>query len=420
MSSKAHEIYEEAAKVWNPNKVDVFRSFGVEMAMGEREGSVFQDLDGHSFINMHSNGGVFNLGHRNPEVMEALIEGAKKVDAGNHYFPSEYKNALCEALLSVSPKSMKYVYMLNGGGEAIDAAVKFARRATKRKRVISLACAFHGSTGIAMEASNEVFAKFWNMEADPELYTHVPYNNLDAMEEVLKKEDTAAVLVESIPATAGFPMPLPGYHKGIEELAHRYGAMYIADEVQTGLMRSGDMWCCVKYGAEPDMIVTGKGLSGGYYPMSAIIMNEKAGAWLKEDGFAQVSSFNASELGCIVSRKVMEILTRPSTKENVDRLTALFAGELPKIQEKHKAFLTEIRQCGVIMGLKTSHLMGGMALMAALLQNGVWAVYADYDKGALQFKPGLLMPQETAEKVLVILDKALGEAEQLTKSGKEL
>ena len=116
----------------------------------------------------------------------------------------------------------------------------------------------------------------------------------------------------------------------------------------------------------------------------------------------------------------MEILTRPSTKENVDRLTALFAGELPKIQEKHKAFLTEIRQCGVIMGLKTSHPMGGMALMAALLQNGVWAVYADYDKGALQFKPGLLMPQETAEKVLVILDKALGEAEQLTKSGKEL
>ena len=420
MSSKAHEIYEEAAKVWNPNKVDVFRSFDVEMAMGEREGSVFQDLDGHSFINMHSNGGVFNLGHRNPEVMEALIEGAKKVDAGNHYFPSEYKNALCEALLSVSPNSMKYVYMLNGGGEAIDAAVKFARRATKRKRVISLDCAFHGSTGIAMEASNEVFAKFWNMEADPELYTHVPYNNLDAMEEVLKKEDTAAVLVESIPATAGFPMPLPGYHKGIEELAHRYGAMYIADEVQTGLMRSGDMWCCVKYGAEPDMIVTGKGLSGGYYPMSAIIMNEKAGAWLKEDGFAQVSSFNASELGCIVSCKVMEILTRLSTKENVDRLTALFAGELPKIREKHKAFLTEIRQCGVIMGLKTSHPMGGMALMAALLQNGVWAVYADYDKGALQFKPGLLMPQETAEKVLVILDKALGEAEQLTKSGKEL
>lgn len=78
-------------------------------------------------------------------------------------------------------------------------------------------------------------------------------------------------------------MPLPGYHKGIEELAHRYGAMYIAEEVQTGLMRSGDMWCCVKYGAEPDVIVTGKGLSGGYYPMSAIIMNEKAGAWLKED-----------------------------------------------------------------------------------------------------------------------------------------
>ena len=98
-------------------------------------------------------------------------------------------------------------------------------------------------------------------------------------------------------------------------------------------------------------------------------------------------------------------------------LTDLFARELPKIQEKHQEFLKEIRQCGVIMGLKTSHPMGGMALMAALLKNGVWAVYADYDKGALQFKPGLLMPKETAEKVLVILDQALGEAQQMVKSG---
>lgn len=418
MSSKAHEIYEEAAKVWNPNKVDVFHSFGLEMVMGDREGSVFEDLDGHRFINMHSNGGVFNLGHKNPEIMEALIDGARKVDAGNHYFPSEYKNKICEALLAVSPASMKYVYLLNGGGESIDAAVKFARRATKRKRVISLDCAFHGSTGIAMEASNEIFAKFWNMEADPDLYTHVPYNDLDAMEKVLKKGDTAAVLVESIPATAGFPMPGEGYHKGVEELAHRYGAMYIADEVQTGLMRSGSMWCCTGYGAEPDMIVTGKGLSGGYYPMSAVIMNEKAGEWLKEDGFAHVSSFNASELGCIVSCKVMEILQRPSTKENVDRLTQLFAEELPKIQKKHPEFLTEIRQRGVIMGLKTSHPAGGMALMAALLQNGVWAVYADYDKGALQFKPGLLMPEEMAKDVLKRLDKALSEAEVLAESGR--
>ena len=322
MSQESHEIYETAARVWNPNKVDLFRSFGVEMVMGKREGSRFSDLDGHTYIDMHSNGGVFNLGHRNAEVMQALIDGAQKVDAGNHYFPSKYKNDLCEALLKVSPSNMHYVYMLNGGGEANDAAIKFARRATKRTRVVALDCAFHGSTGISMEAGYAGFADFFHMSPDPEAYTHVPYNDLSALEEVLKKNDTACVILESIPATAGFPLPIEGYHKGVETLCHKYGAMYIADEVQTGLMRSGQMWCAVKYGAEPDMIVTGKGLSGGYYPMSAVIMSKEAGAWLTKDGFAHVSSFNASELGCIVSCKVMEILSRPETKKNVAKVFA--------------------------------------------------------------------------------------------------
>ncbi|MGN0254570.1 MAG: aspartate aminotransferase family protein [Chordicoccus sp.] len=417
MTENPHTIYDEAARVWNPNKVDVFRRFGMEMVMGEREGCTFSDLSGHTYINMHSNGGVFNLGHKNPEVMQALIDGAGKVDAGNHYFPSAYKNHLCEQLLAVSPASMKYVYFNNGGGESIDAAVKFARRATKRRRLISLSCAFHGSTGIAMEASNPMFAHFWNMDADPDLYTHIPYNDLNALEEVLKKNDTAAVLIESIPATEGFPLPIEGYHKSVQELAHRYGAMYIADEVQTGLMRSGQMWCCVKFGAEPDMIVTGKGLSGGYYPMSAVIMNEQAGQWLKEDGFAQVSSFNASEIGCIVSSKAMEIMTRPSTADNVAMLSDLFAGGLADIQSRHPDFLKEVRQVGVIMGLKTAHPLGGIALMIRLVSNGVWAVFADYDKSTLQFKPGLLMPKPTAEKVLSILDKSLTEAEALSASG---
>lgn len=407
--SKTHEIYEKAYKVWNPNKVDTFRDYGVEIAMGERSGSYFKDLEGNEFINMHSNGGVFNLGHRNEEIKEALIKGAELVDAGNHYFPSQYKNELCTALLKVSPDNMKYVYMLNGGGEANDAAIKFARRATKRSRVVSLDCAFHGSTGISMQAGYEKMAEFFNMKPNPDYYTHIQYNNLESLEEVLKLNDTACVIIETIPATAGFPMPIEGYHKGVLNLAHKYGAMYIADEVQTGLMRSGEMWCVSKFGAVPDIIVTGKGLSGGYYPMSAVIMSEEAGEWLKEDGFAHVSSFNASELGCIVASKVMEITSRKSTKDNVDMLTDLFAKGLQKIKEKYPEVIMEIRQCGVIMAIKTSHPMGGAALMKALIKNGVWAVMANFDRSALQFKPGLLMKEETAKEVLVRLDKSIKE-----------
>ena len=110
--------------------------------------------------------------------------------------PLSYKNELCKALLNASPDNMKYVYMLNGGGESVDAAIKFARRATKRKRVVSLNCAFHGATGIAMEAGNEDMAEFFNMKPDPELYTHIDYNNLEQLEAVLKRRILPASLLK--------------------------------------------------------------------------------------------------------------------------------------------------------------------------------------------------------------------------------
>lgn len=413
MSQEQKEIYDKAAEIWNPSKIETFRAFGIEMIFGERHGYVFKELDGRPIINMHINGGVYNLGHCNEEIQQALIEGAKKVDAGNHYFPSKIKNDFCEALLDISPDYMKYVVLNNSGGEAIDASVKFARHATKRKRVVSMYGAFHGATGIAMEAGSVEMASFFNMKPDPELYTQVNYNNLEQLEEVLKKNDTACVLVESIPATFGFPIPDDNYLKGVGELAHKYGALYIADEVQTGLMRSGSMWCCVGYDAKPDMIVTGKGLSGGYYPMSAVIMNEKSGSWLKEDGFAHISSFMGTELGCIVGTKVIEITSRPSTKENVDMLTDVFAKGLTEVQAKHPDFFVGFRQRGVIMGLETPVPDTTNALMAALYKNGVWAIRANFDQRVLQFKAGLLMEKELAEKTLEILDASIVMAKKM-------
>lgn len=417
MSEASREIYDKAAQVWNPYRVDFFRSVGLDIVFGERDGYCFQDQDGRRIINMHINGGVFNLGHRNHEVMDALIEGAKLYDAGNHYFPSKVKNDFCEALLSVSPEYMKYVHANNGGGESIDSAVKFARHATGRKRVVTVHGCFHGATGIALEAGSPDISAFFNMTPDPELYTQVDYNDLNQLESVLKKNDTACVLLESLPATSGFPIPDDGYFKGVTELAHRYGALYIADEVQTGLMRSGDMWCSVGYGARPDMIVTGKGLSGGYYPISAVIMNEKAGQWLRDDGFAQTSSFNFCELGCFVATKVVEIVKRPSTKQNVDLLTGVFQKGLAAVQKKHAEFFTDVRQRGVIMGLVTAHPQGSTALMSALYKNGVWAMRANFDQRVLQFKAGLLMERSLAEETLRILDTAMGQAAQMCGMG---
>ena len=112
-------------------------------------------------------------------------------------------------------------------------------------------------------------------------------------------------------------MPMPGYLKAIKEMCEKTGTLFIADEVQTGLMRSGEMWCIETYGVVPDMLVTGKGLSGGIYPIAAVVANERSAAWLKEDGWGHMSSFGGAELGCIAAHKVLEICARPETRSQV-------------------------------------------------------------------------------------------------------
>ena len=156
----------------------------------------------------------------------------------------------------------------SGGGEAIDIAIKTARHATQRRKIVSIVKAYHGHTGLAVATGDDRFAKLF-LSDRPDEFVHVPFNDLDAMEQALQGGDVAAVIMETIPATYGFPLPAPGYLEAVKQLCERHGALYIADEVQTGLMRTGEMWAITKHGIEPDIIVIGKGLSGGMYPIAA-------------------------------------------------------------------------------------------------------------------------------------------------------
>src|SRR5918998_349836 len=127
-----------------------------------------------------------------------------------------------------------------------------------RRRIVSVVKAYHGHTGLAVAAGDERFAKLF-LSDRPDEFAQVPFNDLDAMAAALLPGDVAAVLMETIPATYGFPMPEPGYLAGVKSLCEAAGTLYIADEVQTGLMRTGDLWAITKHGVRPDLLVTGKG-----------------------------------------------------------------------------------------------------------------------------------------------------------------
>jgi acetylornithine/succinyldiaminopimelate/putrescine aminotransferase len=400
------EMLDLSAEFWNPDKTGFWQQAGVDLVIDRREGYLLWDMHGRRLVDLHLNGGVYNLGHRNTEVLAALRAAMDHFDIGNHHFPALARTALAQALVASAPAGLTKVAYGSGGGEAIDIALKSARHATQRRRIVSVVKAYHGHTGLALATGDERFSQLF-LSDQPDDFPHVPFNDLDAMADVLRAGDVAAVIMETIPATYGFPMPEPGYLEAVKAMCERHGTLYIADEVQTGLMRTGEMWGITRHGITPDILVTGKGLSGGLYPISAVLLTEQAGAWLREDGFGHISTFGGAELGCIAALKTLESCGRPEVRSMVHHIAALFADGLGDIRASCPDWFVGIRQRGVVLGLEFAHPEGAKYVMRHLYQRGVWAIFSTLDPRVLQFKPGILLDPDLAEEVLDRVESAV-------------
>lgn len=400
MSDRKDKAFELAREYVCPGKLDTFQGVGIDLVIGERKGPYIYDIDGRQLIDCHINGGTFNLGHRNPEIIAALEEALRTLDIGNHHFASEARNALAEQLAACTPGDLHYSVFASGGSEAIDVAVKSARFATQRRAIVSIDYGYHGRTGLSGAIGDDSAARFFLSAGPDDEFIRVPFNDLDAMEHAVTSKEVAAVVIETMPATMGFPIPEPGYLSGVKERCEQHGAMYIADEVQTGLGRTGHLWAVEGYGVEPDILVTGKGLSGGIYPIAAAVLSKRCGSWLSENGFGHVSTFGGAELGCPVAMKVLEICGRPDVLENVRAMSDYLGEGLARLQSAYPDTLVEVRRNGLVMGLKFAGDTGGVLMAKCLYDSGIWAMFAGYDLSVMQFKPILLIDKPLADEIL--------------------
>ncbi|MDP6354546.1 MAG: aminotransferase class III-fold pyridoxal phosphate-dependent enzyme [Planctomycetota bacterium] len=408
-------VLDDCRRYWNPAKTDFWVAAGTDLVIDRREGYALYDASGKRLIDLHLNGGTFNLGHRHPEVVQALIDGTDHFDIGNHHFPSIARARLARELAECTPGDLQYVLFGAGGGEAIDLALKTARHATGRRKIVSIIKGYHGHTGLAVQTGDPRFSDIFLSQDLQGDFVKVLFNDIDAMATALAGGDAAAVIMETIPATYGFPMPAEGYLEETCALCRKHGSLYIADEVQTGLMRTGRMWGIEHHGFDPDILVTGKGLSGGIYPMSAAVVSARCAGWLHEDGFAHMSTFGGAELGCVVASKVLEITQRTETRENVAMLIDRFTAGLDKLRQRHADYFVGIRQRGLVMGLEFDHPEGAMHVSRQLYDKGVWAIFSTLDPRILQFKPGLLVDATLCDEILETLDAAIEETRNAQK-----
>ncbi len=398
-----------------PNRVETFVGLGLPLVIGRREGYRIWDLDGHELLDLHLNGGTYNLGHRHPDALAALNDALADWDIGNHHFPSEPRALLAEKLARLTPGDLHYTVFAAGGSEANDVAIKSARYATGRRKIVCLESGFHGSNGLSGAAGNDDNARYFHSDF-PADFVKVPFNDLDAMQNALTPGDIAAVLIETIPATAGFCPPQDGYLEGVKSLCERFGTLYIADEVQTGLGRTGKLWAVENWGIEPDILVTGKGLSAGLYPIAAVVMTRAVGAWLKEKGWGYVSTFGGAEIGCLVASRVLDICSSESSLANARSISEYLGKQLTELQRRHP-FLTGIRRTGLVMGLEFDDAMGGILMSTQLYKHGLWAMFAGFDFSVLQFKPGLLVDEPYCDLVIAKLEAALSDVENKRAAG---
>lgn len=393
-------LFDSYSRHVNAGKIAVFEEYGFDAVMGRREGIRFWDAydANRSWINCHCNGGVFNLGHLNPAVVAAVRESLTTTDIGNHHLPATGRAQLAERLAATTDDRLSGVVFGVSGGEAVDLAIKVARGSTGRSDVVSAVGGYHGHTGLSLAAGDPEYRD--PFDAALPGFTQVPFDDDEAMEAAVD-ERTAAVILEPIPATLGMPIPSDDYLVRVQEICRDRGSVFIVDEVQTGLGRSGRIWAHEHWGLEPDVVVTGKGLSGGIFPITATLMTRELHSIFDEHPFSHISTFGGAEPGCAAALAVLDIVEAPGFLERVDDLGLHFERGLAGAP-------FTVRRLGMMMGLAFDAPDAGMLAAKLLFDSGIFAVYANNDTSVLQFLPPLTTTDDEADEIIAIMRSVFG------------
>jgi len=408
-SPEKQRVIDQFRRHVNSAKADFWEDVSMPLVLGRREGPYAWDMDGKKRVfNLHTNGGTYNLGHRNPEIIATLTDALRQSDIGNGHLISHGRARLRTRLAELMPGDLDYAVFGVGGGEAVDLAFKVARAYTGRSQILSTRGGYHGHTGLAMAAGDEKYRAPFGPQ--PPGFAQVPFGDSEALAQTLGPE-TAAVILETVPATLGMPLPPDGYLGEVRELCDRCGALLIMDEVQTGLGRTGKLWGFEHFDILPDMVILGKGLSGGIYPITATVLRTPLESVFHADPHIHVSTFGGAEPGCAVALKVLEISAEPAFLKHVNQLAARFKSSLARLIAKYD-ILENLRQLGLFMGLKMKTADCGPLFSLAAYKHDLLVVYANNDKSVAQLLPPLVIDFDQVDWVVERLDRALEDLQQ--------
>jgi ornithine--oxo-acid transaminase len=352
-AARAGETLALASRHLDPSLVDVLGILGFDKQYISARGSHLHDADGRAYLDFHTGEGFASLGHNHPDVREVL-EAALAADLLDgvqiHYSP--LAGLLAEALSQRLPPGLDAMFFTNTGAEAVDSAMKFARAATSRPRLISCENSFHGVTLGPLSLVGDEFFKEGFGPLLPGCAL-VPFGDLDRLEAELSARDVAAFIVEPVQGRM-VTLPPEGYLRGAQELCRRYGTMFVLDEIQTGLGRTG-RWFALEHSAlEPDFVLVGKALSGGYMPVAAMATTREIyqrAVGTLERSYVHQSTFGRNCLSMAAGLATVRIIERDGLVEHAARMGALLRDGLAELQQRYE-LIKEVRACGLMIGIE--------------------------------------------------------------------
>ncbi len=415
----------------NPQFARLLRTIGFDRHWERAEGAYLYDDSGDRYLDMLGGFGMFNVGRNNPRVRQALIEFLELETPGSVQLGvSTLPALLADELLKRSPSSLGRVLFTNSGTEAIEAALKLGRAATGRSRVLFPDHGFHGLTLGSLSANGnlEFTGRFGPLLPG---FSPVPFNDLEALEQQLRREDVALFLIEPIQGK-GAVMPDPGYLKGAELLCRRYGTLFCVDEVQTGFGRTGRMFALDHWGLEPDIMTVAKSLSGGYVPVGACLFRSEVFDRVfnsLENSVAHGSTFAPNDMAMAAGLAALHEIDEQGLVERSEKLGEILLERTRPLVERYQV-VADVRGMGLMWAIEFGEpmtkrtswkmlervqpgLFAQLVVVPLFTEHHILSQVAGHRLNVLKTLPPLTISEADIDHFVGALDQCLAKAERL-------
>lgn len=405
------ETVENYKKYHNPSLAKLYKFGGYNSIEWECEGVYVRDIYGKEYIDCAGGYGVFSLGHRHPEVVAAVKAQLDRMPLSSKVFFSSHLGNLAKKLAEITPGDLTFSFFCNSGAEAVEGALKLARLATGKAQIISAVNAFHGKTYGALSVSGRPIFQEGFEPLLPELY-HVPFGNVRELKEAIN-DKTAAVILEPIQGEGGIVLPDDSYWPEVRRICNEKNVLLIADEVQTGLGRTGKMFAVEHYGVVPDIMTLAKALGGGVMPIGAFIAIPSVWNCFKSNPLVHTSTFGGNPLACVAAIKTLEILERDRLADRAFEMGEYLIEKLLNLKKIYPEVINFVRGKGLLIGVELTKEGIGGALIPEMVKRGVTAGYTLNMPRVIRFEPPLIIQKKELDKVISVFEESIIKAKKI-------